>query len=219
MGDYDWTGAEQAFRRSLELTPGNADTYDLYGRMCSALCRFDEAITLQTRAYELDPLAHRNDVATAFLRAGLYGEARRAAYRSIDGDPQSARGYATLAWTYAKTGEYLPALQHLQTAVSLVPDASMWLAQLGQVHAMAGHVDDARAILRRLEHMSGQRYVSPYHFAYVYTGLHQHDRAIDYLERAYEDRAGAVYGIKGSFLFTALHDHPRFVALLRKMNL
>src|SRR5262249_12828655 len=47
MGDYDWIGAEQAFKRSLELTPGNADTYDLYGRMCSALCRFDEAITLQ----------------------------------------------------------------------------------------------------------------------------------------------------------------------------
>ena len=95
----------------------------------------------------------------------------------------------------------------------------MWLAQLGQVHAMAGQVDDARAILRRLEHMSGQRYISPYHFAYVYTGLRQYDRAIDYLERAYEDRAGAVYGIKGSFLFTTLHDHPRFVALLHKMNL
>jgi hypothetical protein len=42
---------------------------------------------------------------------------------------------------------------------------------------------------------------------------------MDFLERAYQERAGSVYGIKGSFLFTTLHSHPRFTALLRKMNL
>jgi hypothetical protein len=42
---------------------------------------------------------------------------------------------------------------------------------------------------------------------------------VDCLERAYEERAGSVYGIKGSFLFTPLRPHPRFQALLGKMNL
>jgi serine/threonine-protein kinase len=219
MGDFDWRAAERSFKRSLELTPGNADTYDLYGRMCSAQGRFDEAITLQSRAYELDPLAHRNDVATAFLRAGLYEEARRAAARAIDGDPQNARGYATLAWTYAKEGHYDEALKQLRTAVSLSSGASMWVAQLGQVHAMAGNTREARELLGRLEESSKRAYISPYHLAYVHTGLGEYDLAMDYLERAYEDRAGAVYGIKGSFLFTPLHGHPRFTALLRKMNL
>ena len=55
--------------------------------------------------------------------------------------------------------------------------------------------------------------------AYVYTGLGEADRAIDLLEAAFAKRAGAVYGIKGSFLFTACRSHPRFRALLRKMNL
>jgi hypothetical protein len=55
--------------------------------------------------------------------------------------------------------------------------------------------------------------------AYVYTGLGDQDTAIDLLERAYEERAGSVYGIKGSFLFTTLRSHPRFRALLGKMNL
>ena len=55
--------------------------------------------------------------------------------------------------------------------------------------------------------------------AYVYTGLGEPDRAMDYLERAFDERAGSVYGIRGSFLFTTLHSHPRFIALLRKMNL
>ena len=59
----------------------------------------------------------------------------------------------------------------------------------------------------------------PYHMAYVYTGLREHERALDSLERAYDERAGGLYGIKGSFLFRDLKFHPRFVALLRKMNL
>jgi hypothetical protein len=42
---------------------------------------------------------------------------------------------------------------------------------------------------------------------------------MDWLERAVAERSGPTYGIKGSFLFTSLHDHPRFRALLRQMNL
>jgi hypothetical protein len=59
----------------------------------------------------------------------------------------------------------------------------------------------------------------PYHMAHVYTGLGEAERAMDFPERAYEERARSVYGIKGSLLFTDLHSHPRFTALLGKMNL
>jgi hypothetical protein len=61
--------------------------------------------------------------------------------------------------------------------------------------------------------------VSPYHFAYIHTGLGEAETAIDQLERAFEQRSGALYGIRGSFLFRTLHGHPRFQALLRRLNL
>ena len=67
--------------------------------------------------------------------------------------------------------------------------------------------------------MATRRYVSPYHMAYVHTGLGDYDRAMDWLERACEERAGGVFGVKGSFLFAPLRGQPRFQALLRKMNL
>ena len=95
----------------------------------------------------------------------------------------------------------------------------MYLAQLGQAYGMSGKLDEARKVRRQLEEESQRRYVSPYHMAYVYTGLGERDRAMDYLERAFDERAGSVYGIRGSFLFTTLHSHPRFIALLRRMNL
>ena len=74
-------------------------------------------------------------------------------------------------------------------------------------------------ILQQLEARAVKDFVSPYHFAYVYSGLGEADTAIDWLERAFERRSGAIYGIKGSFLFRNLHGHPRFNSLLKRINL
>src|SRR5438046_10199324 len=89
--DFNWVSAEQEFKRALELTPNSADTYDLYGRMCLALERNDEALAMERRAQELDPLAHRAEVARALLRAGRYDEALQAATHAVELDPHYAR--------------------------------------------------------------------------------------------------------------------------------
>lgn len=217
--DFDWSGAEEAFRRALELSPGSADTAALYGRMCASLERYDEALALERTAQELDPLAHRADVATTLLRAGRVNEALDAAERAVEFEPHYDRARATLGWAYMMTGQQAAGIAELERAVSLSAGNTAWLAQLGQACAMAGDGDRARDILRQLQAMTTGRYVSPYHFAYLYTGLCEEDLAIDHLERACRERAGAVYGIKGSFLFTTLRSHPRFTTLLRRMNL
>ena len=217
--EYDWEGAEREFRRAIELTPSNADAYDLYGRLCSALGRQEESITMQRRAQALDPVEHRSDYANSLLRAGKYDEALDEAKRMVELDPLYDRLRATLGWALIKNGEYEQGIAELQKAVSLTPSSTAWLAQLGQVYGERGRVDEARDILRRLSELSARQYVSPYHMAYVLTGLGEYDQAMDWLERAYEEKAGAIYGIKGSFLFLALRSHPRFVSLLKKMNL
>jgi TolB-like protein/Tfp pilus assembly protein PilF len=216
--DFDWAGAEAEFKLALQLNPGAADIYDHYGWLCGALERWDEALALVKRAQELDPLVHRADVATTLLRAGRYQEALEAALRCVELD-DFARGHSTLGWAYMMSGMPAEGLAELERAAALTPENVMYRSQLGQAYAMAGKTADAREMLRQLEQLSQERYVSPYHMAYVYTGLGETDRAMDFLERAYEERAGSVYGVKGSFLFTTLHSHPRFRALLRKMNL
>jgi len=217
--DFNWVAAEQEFKRALELTPNSADTYDLYGRMCLALDRNDEALAMERRAQELDPLAHRADVARALLRAGRYDEALQAATHAVELDPHYARAHATLGWAYLKKGIMEQGVAELEIAVSLSPGETLWLAQLGQAYGMVGNVESARGVLHQLEELSRQRFVSPYHIAFVHTGLGEQDSALDWLERAYEDRSGPVYSLRGSFLFTTLHAHPRFTALLKRMNL
>ena len=217
--DLDWIGAEQAFKRALALQPGNADAADHYGRLCGSLGRFDEALALLRRAQALDPHAHRSDLANGLLRAGRFEEALEAARRIVEFDPHYDRGYATLGWAYQRLGRHDEGIAALQHAIGLSPDKLIWIAQFGQALGHAGRTEEARAVLAQLQKQSVDRYVSPYHFAYVHTGLGEHDAAIEWLERAYAERAGAIYGIRGSFLFAPLREHPRFVALLRRMHL
>ena len=219
IGDFDWAGAEQSFRRALELSPGSADAHDLYAQMLSARGRSDEAIPIFRRAQELDPMAHRSDFANELLRAGRLDEAIAAANATIDFDPIDPRGYAVLGWSHLGKGDLEQGLAGIETAVAHTPGDTMFLGQLGQAYAIAGQPDRARAVLEQLLTLSRARWVSPYHLAYVYTGLGELDRALDFLEQASELRAGAISGIKGSFLFRRLHGHARFQALLRKMNL
>jgi eukaryotic-like serine/threonine-protein kinase len=217
--DFDWTGAEKEFRRAIELDPNSGETYDSYGLMLAGLERYDEAIEVQRRAHELDPLTHRLDLATTFLRAGRYDEALEIATRVNRQDPHFALGRSTLGWAYLHKGLPDQGIAELERAVSLAPDSTMFLGQLGQAFARLGKTDRARAVLEQLKDLSRTRYVSPYHLAYVYTGLGEHEAAMDQLERAYEQRSGGVWGVKGSFLFTPLRSHPRFIALLKKINL
>ena len=216
--EYDWLGAEREFERALELNPSGADTYDLYGRVCAGIAQYDRAIALLERASELDPLAHRIDITTTLLRAGRVDEAIERAEAALDIEPHE-RTRATLGWAYFLKGRHEEGLAELERAVAMAPAALMWLAQLGEAHALAGNVAPAREILRTLEECSRELYVPPYYFAYVHTGLGEAERALDYLERAVAARAGPAYSIKGSFLLAPLRTHPRFRALLRQMNL
>jgi serine/threonine-protein kinase len=217
--DYDWAGAEAGYKRAIQLNPNSGVAYDAYGLMLASLERYDEAIEMQQRAHELDPVAHRMDIATTYLRAGRYEEAMHAILECLEMDPHLALAHATAGWAYILNGKPEQGIASLRKALSLSPDSTLYLAQLGQALARAGKIDEARDILRQLEDLSKQRYVSPYHMAYVYTGLGENDRAMDFLEKAHEVRSGGIFGVKGSFLFALLRGEPRFKALLKRMNL
>jgi serine/threonine-protein kinase len=218
--DFDWADAERELKRAIELNPNSGNAYDYYGLLLAAVERYDEAFAMQLRAHELDPLVHRGiDLVTTLIRAGRYDEALQRVARVLDVDPHFALAHATLGWARLLSGAPEQGIAALQRALALSPDSTLYLAQLGEAFGMVGRTEEARDVLRRLEELGTKRYVSPYHMAYVYTGLGEADRAIDWLERAYEQRAGALFGIKGSFLFIPLRGHPRFTALLRKMNL
>ncbi len=217
--DYDWAGAEREFLRALELSPGSAEAHNHYGWLCNSLERYDDGLREVRRARELDPILVQTDVSTTLLRAGRIDEALEEARRSLRDDPTVPRVHSNLGWALLFHDEPAAGIASLEHASALSPDSTLFLSQLGQAYALTGNVERARQILQQLHDRATREFVSPYHFAYVYAGLGEADTAIDWLEHAFERRSGAIYGIKGSFLFRNLRGHPRFKSLLQKMNL
>lgn len=217
--DFDWLGGERELLRAIELSPGSAQVHDYYSWLCASLERYDDALREVRRAHELDPLLVQSDVGTTLLRAGRIEEALEEGRRSVQDEPSAPRCHSNLGWALIFHGEHAAGIASLEHAVTLSPGAMLFVSQLGQACALTGDAERARQILEQLRDRATREYVSPYHFAYVHAGLGEADAAIDWLERAFERRSGAIYGIKGSFLFRNLRSHPRFQSLLRRMNL
>lgn len=217
--DFDWQGAEREFLRAIELSPGSAQVHDHYSWLCGSLERYDDAVHEVRRARELDPVMIQSDVATALLRAGQVQEALEEARRAVRNEPGSPRCHSIFGWGLIFTGENAAGIASPEHAVTLSPGATLFLSQLGQACALTDSVKRAREILEQLHDRAKHEFVSPYHFGCVYAGLGEADAAIDWLERALERRSGAICGIKGSFLFKNLRNHPRFRSLLHRMNL
>jgi TolB-like protein/Flp pilus assembly protein TadD len=217
--DFDWPGAESEFQKAIELSPGSAEVHDHYSWLCASLERYEDALREVRRARELDPILIQSDVATTLLRAGRINEALEEARRACRDEPGSPRCHSILGWTLIFRGDKAEGIASLQHAVALSRGTTLFLSQLGQACAVTGNVQRAREILQQLRDRAKREFVSPYHFAYVHTGLGEADAAIEWLENAFERRSGSIFGIKGSFLFRNLRSHPRFESLLRRMNL
>ena len=73
---------------------------------------------------------------------------------------------------------------------------------------------------RRAREVAGGRhpvYVRPYDVALVHMGLHDHDAALEQLEKAFEDGGNWLNYVRLDPAFAGLRDHPRFAALLRRL--
>ena len=217
--DFNWKGAEAEFRLALELSPGSVDIHDHFGWLCSAQARFDEAIAHVRRAREIDPLTVRSDLANELLRAGRLKEALVEAKRAVDVDPEFPRTHTIYGWCCLAVGRTEEGIASLERAVAVSEGAPLFRAQLGQAYGMTGNETKAKAILEEFKAVAAREYVAPYLFAYLHTGLGEHELALDSLELAFEQRSAGMYGMKGSYLLAPLRSHPRFQALLRRMNL
>ena len=95
----------------------------------------------------------------------------------------------------------------------------MILSALGHAYAVAGRTQEARNELQELRLISKRHYVSPFYMALVYTGLGEKDEAMDWLEKAYQDRSNGLVFIKVDPELDSLRTYPRFQELLRRMGL
>src|SRR6185295_6543271 len=110
--------------------------------------------------------------------------------RAISMNPTSQETYRLLGIALAQQGAYDQAERALREATEIPEETAYAAASLGYVLALRGDRRAAQAILAELELLARTAYVSPVAFQMIYLGLGDHDRAFEWLERAYQARRG-----------------------------
>jgi eukaryotic-like serine/threonine-protein kinase len=219
--DRDWAGAEREFKRAIELNPGYATAHHWYAVLLADFARFDEAIAEIRRARELDPVSStiNANVGILLYDARRFDESREALDRALELDPDfaSTRGWLGLLYLEKKSDD--SAITEMRKAVTLSKGSTQFVAMLGYAYATSGRKGEARRILDELAVTSRHRYVPSYYIAFIYVGLKETDQAMQWLQKAYDERSNHLQYINVDPPLDPLRSDPRFRDLVRRVGL
>jgi adenylate cyclase len=220
--DFDWAGAEAEFHRAIALNPNYAEAHHQYGFLLLDRGQFGEAADEMKRANELDPLSPSMtaNCALPLMYQGKYQAAKEQLRRAWELDPHAYLPALFGGWVDYHSGDLKAAVADLERAKALGGPPFV-RANLAFMYGLSGDRAKAEAIITDLERTASREYVSPYCFALAYLGMGENQQALTYLEKAYEVRSQflQILGLKQEHIFDPIRSDPRFIALLKKLNI
>jgi len=218
--EHDYAGAEYEFKRAIALDPGSAHIHMWYAWYLGLMGRFDEALKEEKVAQELDPLSDHVafGIGTIFHWSRQPERAIQHYRRRLELNPNLRIAYWFLAEAYVARGDFASAIDTIENAPVGLKDHHMVSAS-GYVYAKAGDRQYALEILSGLEKQSSQDSNAAFHIAQIYLGLGEHEQALCWLEKAYDERSVWLIWLGVDPKFDPLRDQPRFKALLARIGL
>jgi serine/threonine protein kinase/tetratricopeptide (TPR) repeat protein len=221
LHDWQWEEAKTEFKRSLELGPTYATANHWFAEYAMTMGLHGDAMARMQNGQELDPLSIIINVAVGwgFYFARRYDDAIEQLRRTVELDPNYPVTYWILGLLLRKTGCYELAITAGEKAVKLSSGSPLMLAALAYTLGAAGRTKEAVQILDELTKLAKFRYVAPYFFAGIHIGLGDNDRAIECLEKSYEERSHWLIYLHLDPGMDGLRDDSRFQELLRRVGL
>jgi serine/threonine protein kinase/tetratricopeptide (TPR) repeat protein len=221
LDDWEWDNAQTEFKRSLELSPSYPTANHWYAEYAMTMGRHEEAMARIKKSQDLDPLSLIISVAVgwAFYFARRYDEAIEQLRRTVDLDPNYPVTYWILGALLRKTGCYERAITEGEKGVKLSGGSPLMRAALAHSLGAAGRTTEALQILDELTKLAKQKYVAPYFFAGIHIGLGEHERAIECLQKCYEEHSHWLIYLHLDPSMDDLRDNPGFQDLLLRIAL
>ncbi len=217
--DWDLKSAEAEFRRGIELNPGYATAHHWYAWHLSLSGKNNDAIAELRIAQNLDPLSLiiNADLAELLLIAHLTDESIQQSRKTIEMDANFPLAHNQLGVAYLQAQRHDEAVSELQKAVQLSAGSPTCTANLARAFALSGRRHEAVQLLGDLKKSSNTSYSNASEVAVVYAALGDHDQAMVWLEKAFEERFNPSVLLRPGF--DPLRADGRFQDLERRVGL
>jgi TolB-like protein/DNA-binding winged helix-turn-helix (wHTH) protein len=215
---WRWKESLAENERAITLNPGYGAGHHNVALALALIGRNAEALTHIQRAHELDPLSLiiNTDFGWVYYLGHRYEEAVAQYQKALELDPSFTLAHFDLALSYSALGRHEEAISEMQKARGRGSD---YLAGLGYVYGVAGRRAEALGTLDELKRLTEKQYVPPYHFAWIYVGLGDKDKAIALLQQVYAEHTQHVVDFKTLPMFDSLRSDERFQELVQKVGL
>jgi Tfp pilus assembly protein PilF len=220
IADWDWTLAEDAYRLALSCNPSHEGAHRLYGLFLAERGRQSEAALAAERARELDPLCLTVNTTAAWVRyfEGEYGATVSRCRHTLDMEADFIPASRLIASAMFQMGRVEEAIAELEAVRSRRVDPAS-IASLAHMRGVTGRQTHARGLVRELEALSAERYVSPYYRALAYAGLGDADAVFAALGAACEDRDPGLLNVAVEPMFAQFRTDDRYCALVKRLGL
>ena len=216
--EWDWKGAEEAFRQARRLAPNDARTLRWQGQFTAAQGRLDEALEQIGKAKELNPLSPLAWAAMGqchyFRREFDLAEQRYGT--ALELDPDCRPAHVGLALVHIVQGRLDLAAQSFRRGLGESRSASRLAERFEKAVALGGD-DASEASLEITLSQEDGHYFSPFYPAVYFQALGNRDQALAWLEKAYQARSSYLTSLRVDPLFADLKDDPRFKALEKRI--
>lgn len=214
--DYDWEAARRELKRAVELSPSSAAAHRAYATFLLETGNFPESILEARRARDLDPLSVSQNVALGLTLYYARQEdlAAEQLQKTLDGNPGARPAQIGLGMVLAEEGRYEPAVAEFRKAISGAAPLPEAAAHLARVFALMGRKAEAQKMAQALAGAKSPSRPPAYALATVYAALGDRKTALDWLEKAYQDRDPDFPYLKIDPRLDSLRTAPRFQQLL-----
>jgi serine/threonine protein kinase/tetratricopeptide (TPR) repeat protein len=220
MFDWDWPAAQRHLQEAMRLDPLYPWAPHWYGVLVVTKS-LDESLHYVTLARDLEPLSpiiHTAIGITHHLRRD-YPAALRTYSQILDAQAAFAPAHYYTGLTFEQMGDYEEATAHFRRAAEIAGRGSLFLGALGHCYGRSGRRDLAEELLVEMADLQGKRYVSPYNVMLVRLGLGDTEAALQWLERALEDRSSGLWLTPVEPRFDGIRTDQRFRELVTRYGL
>jgi adenylate cyclase len=215
--NFDFIGAEKNYKKALELDPKNLEAYAAMSELLCYKGKFSEALEVDNRAMEVDPLYPvRDGLYGVHLYFAGYKDSALVHLRRLTERYPVCNFY--LGLIHLREGEYMNSIERLERTLSEF--SPIIITELGLAHSKSNALNETQRLLDTLERRAETEFV-PYSMrGSLLSELGRNKEAMEYLVKGYRNKEEFILLLMNidTISYSNLRSDSRFTEIIRKIK-